>query len=143
VPFKEGFTIIDDSYNSNPEALKNMIQLLAKLPSFKRRILVAGEMLELGPESGRLHRECGAWAAGCGIEIVIGVQGLAKEIAEGAVAAGATASRVHFFTEINPAIDFVSRSIQPGDLLLIKGSRGIHLEKMVQALRSHYQEQGR
>ncbi|MBP1607797.1 MAG: UDP-N-acetylmuramoyl-tripeptide--D-alanyl-D-alanine ligase [Acidobacteria bacterium] len=143
VPFKEGFTIIDDSYNSNPEALKNMIQLLAKLPSFKRRILVAGEMLELGPESGRLHRECGAWAAGCGIEIVVGVQGLAKEIAEGAVAAGATASRVHFFTEINPAIDFVSRSIQPGDLLLIKGSRGIHLEKMVQALRSHYQEQGR
>jgi UDP-N-acetylmuramoyl-tripeptide--D-alanyl-D-alanine ligase len=143
LPFKEGFTIIDDSYNSNPQALKNMIQLLAKLPSFKRRILVAGEMLELGQESGELHRECGTWAAACGIDIVVAVQGSAKEIANGAVAAGTASSKVHFFTEINPAIDFVSRSVQPGDLILIKGSRGIRLEKMVQALRSHYQEQRR
>jgi UDP-N-acetylmuramoyl-tripeptide--D-alanyl-D-alanine ligase len=140
IPFQEGFTIIDDSYNSNPEALKNMIQLLANLPSFKRRVLVAGEMLELGHESSRLHRECGAWAAACGIDIVVGVQGSAKEIAAGAVAAGAARSRVHFFTEINPAIDFISRNVQPGDLILIKGSRGIHLEKMVQAMGSHYQE---
>lgn len=140
--FKEGFTLIDDSYNSNPQALKNMIQLLATLPSFKRRILVAGEMLELGAESGRLHRECGTWAATCGIDKVVAVQGCAKELAGGAVAAGAVSSEVHFFTEINPAIDFISRNLQPGDLILIKGSRGIHLEKMVQALRSHYREQG-
>jgi UDP-N-acetylmuramoyl-tripeptide--D-alanyl-D-alanine ligase len=142
LPFKEGFTVIDDSYNSNPQALKNMIQLLAKLPSFKRRILVAGEMLELGPESRRLHRECGAWAEACGIDVVVAVQGFAKEIVEGAMEAGASSSKVYFFTEINPAIDFISRQVQAGDLILIKGSRGIRLEKMVQALRSHYQEQG-
>ena len=119
-----------------------MIQLLAELPAYRRRILVAGEMLELGPDSAKLHHECGAWAATCGINLVIAVQGLAKEIADGAVAAGIAGPDVHFFTEINPAIDFVSRNVQPGDLILIKGSRGVHLEKMIQTLRSHYQEQG-
>lgn len=68
------------------------------------------------------------------------VQGAAREIARGAVAAGMPDTQVHFFTEINPAIDFIYRKVQPGDLVLIKGSRGVHLEKMVQALRTGYTE---
>jgi UDP-N-acetylmuramoyl-tripeptide--D-alanyl-D-alanine ligase len=142
LPFREGFTLIDDSYNSNPQALKSMIQLLAGLPSFKRRILVAGEMLELGPASKKLHHECGLWAASHGINALVAVQGDAKELANGAVAGGIASPDVHFFTEVNPAIDFVSRSVQPGDLILVKGSRGVHLEKMIQTLRSHYVELG-
>jgi len=70
----------------------------------------------------------------------VGVQGAAREITKGAAAAGMSETQIHFFTEIDPAIDFVYRNVQPGDLLLIKGSRGIHLEKMVQALRSGYAE---
>jgi UDP-N-acetylmuramoyl-tripeptide--D-alanyl-D-alanine ligase len=97
-------------------------------------------MLELGKDSEDLHRQCGTRAAACGIDIVVGVQGAAREIVRGAVAAGLPTNQAHFFTEVNPAIDFLHRKMQPGDLVLIKGSRGVHLEKMVQALRSDYAE---
>jgi UDP-N-acetylmuramoyl-tripeptide--D-alanyl-D-alanine ligase len=138
--FREGFTVIDDSYNSNPRALMQMIETLSRIPRYSRRILVAGEMLELGNDSASWHRECGRHAAERGIDIVVGVQGAAREIARGAAAAGMSDSQVCFFTEINPAIDYIHRKVQPGDLVLIKGSRGVHLEKMVQALRSGYSE---
>jgi UDP-N-acetylmuramoyl-tripeptide--D-alanyl-D-alanine ligase len=138
--FREGFTVIDDSYNSNPRALMLMIDALVRVPRCSRRVLVAGEMLELGKDSEELHRQCGRLAAESGVDVIVGVQGAAREIARAAAAAGMPETRVHFFTEIDPAIDFVYRNVQPGDLLLIKGSRGIHLEKMVQALRSGYAE---
>jgi UDP-N-acetylmuramoyl-tripeptide--D-alanyl-D-alanine ligase len=138
--FREGFTVIDDSYNSNPRALVQMIENLSRIPRYVRRILIAGEMLELGKDSGALHNQCGTRAAECGIHTVVGVQGDAREIVRGAVAAGLPANQAHFFTEVNPAIDFLHRKMQPGDLVLIKGSRGVHLEKMVQALRSDYSE---
>jgi len=138
--FREGFAVIDDSYNSNPQALMQMIDTLVRIPRYARRILVAGEMLELGKDAAALHRQCGAQAAQRGVDIVVGVQGAAREIARGAVSAGMPDTQVHFFTEVNPAVDFVYRKVQPGDLVLIKGSRGIHLEKMVQALRSGFTE---
>ena len=138
--FAQGFTAVDDSYNSNPRALMQMIDTIAGISSCRRRILVAGEMLELGKEAEALHHSCGAWAARRGMDIVVAVQGAAKELALGAVAAGMPESQVHFFTEVNPATDFVSRNVKDGDLLLIKGSRGVHLEKMVQALRSYHTE---
>ena len=106
-------------------------------------MLVAGEMLELGPESPLLHYGCGVDVARAGIDIVVGVQGNAREITRGALESGAAANAVHFFTEVNPAIDYVSRKVQAGDLVLIKGSRGVHLEKMVQSLRSNFAEQVR
>jgi UDP-N-acetylmuramoyl-tripeptide--D-alanyl-D-alanine ligase len=140
VGFREGFTLIDDSYNSNPHALIQMIDTLSQIRTCTRRILVAGEMLELGGESEALHYRCGVRAAERAIDIIMGIQGAAREIAHGAIDAGASRSKVHFFTEVNPATDFVSRIVQPGDLVLIKGSRGVRLEKMVEALRSHYTE---
>ena len=138
--FREGFTVIDDSYNSNPRALMQMIETLSRIPRYSRRILIAGEMLELGKGAEALHYQCGTRAAESGIDIVVGVQGAAREIARGAVAAGLPAAQVHFFTEVNPAIDFLYLKLQPGDLVLIKGSRGVHLETMVRALRSSYSE---
>lgn len=138
--FAQGFTVVDDSYNSNPRALMQMIDTVAGIASCRRRILVAGEMLELGKEAEALHYSCGAWAARRGMDIVVAVQGAAKELALGAVAAGMPESQVHFFTEVNPASDFISRNVQDGDLLLVKGSRGVHLEKMIQALRSYHTE---
>jgi UDP-N-acetylmuramoyl-tripeptide--D-alanyl-D-alanine ligase len=132
--FPEGFAVIDDSYNSNPRALMQMCRLLADLPHEGRRILVAGEMLELGQTSETLHYQCGEFAAGCGIHVVVGVQGAARELARGAVDRGIPRNEVHFFTEVNPATDFISRQIRPGDLILVKGSRGVHLERMVESL---------
>jgi len=140
VRFKEGFTLIDDSYNSNPRALARMLEALAAGKPCSRRMLVAGEMLELGPESAALHYQCGVRAAQIGVDMIVGVQGAAREIVRGAVESGIPESRALFFTQLEPAIDFVAREVRAGDLLLVKGSRGVHLERMVQALQSQYQE---
>ncbi len=141
VKFAEGPTVIDDSYNSNPRALMRMIEILVQVPSFARRILIAGEMLELGADSNSLHHQCGGWAAQCAVDIVIGVQGAAGEIVRGASEGGLGESRTRFFPSVEEAMEGVPSMVQPGDLVLIKGSRGVHLERVVQALRSRHEEQ--
>jgi UDP-N-acetylmuramoyl-tripeptide--D-alanyl-D-alanine ligase len=136
--FEEGFTVIDDSYNSNPRALMQMIDLLSKAPSFTRRILVAGEMLELGNTSDQLHSECGAYAADHGVDMVIGIQGAAREIVRSAVESGMAESQACFFTDAGAAVDFIRGLMRSGDLMLVKGSRGVHTEKIVHGLHSHF-----
>jgi UDP-N-acetylmuramoyl-tripeptide--D-alanyl-D-alanine ligase len=138
--FLEGFTLIDDSYNSNPRALKLMIEVLSKMPSFTRRILVAGEMLELGDRSASLHFECGMFAANHGLDAVIGVQGAAQEIVRASTKGGMMESQAHFFSDVDAASAFLKNEVRKGDLILIKGSRGVHMERIVQFFRSHYEE---
>jgi len=137
--FKEGFTVIDDSYNSNPRALMQMIELLSGIPSFTRRILIAGEMLELGRGADALHSQCGTFAAERKVDLVIGVRGLAREIVCGAAAAGMPVSQTHFFLDADSAAGFVKEEMRKGDLILIKGSRGVHLEKVIQKLRDQFE----
>ncbi len=137
--FKEGFAVIDDSYNSNPRALMEMIKTLSQLPSFNRRILVAGEMLELGAGSEALHAECGAFAAESGLDVVIGIRGAAQEIVRAAVRAGLPESRAHFFPHADAAAEFLKTQMRKGDLALVKGSRGVRVEKIIQALRTDFE----
>jgi UDP-N-acetylmuramoyl-tripeptide--D-alanyl-D-alanine ligase len=137
--FKKGFTLIDDSYNSNPRALMKMTEVLSGTPSFSRRILLAGEMLELGPDSPRLHFECGSFAVKHHTDIVIGVQGAAQEIVRAALEAGLPQEQTHFFSEADTAASFVNTLVQPGDLLLVKGSRGVHMEKIVKNLCANFE----
>jgi UDP-N-acetylmuramoyl-tripeptide--D-alanyl-D-alanine ligase len=137
--FKKGFTLIDDSYNSNPQALMKMTELLCDTPSFSRRILLAGEMLELGPDSLRLHFECGSFAVKRNTDIVIGVQGAAVEIVRAAIEAGLPQSQAHFFQDVGTAASYVNTLVQTGDLLLIKGSRGVHMEKIVKSLCANFE----
>jgi UDP-N-acetylmuramoyl-tripeptide--D-alanyl-D-alanine ligase len=138
--FEDGFTVIDDSYNSNPHALRMMIEALCGLPCSGRCILVAGEMLELGPEAGRLHYECGARASRSGVDIVVAVRGAAREIVRGALESGMPTGNAYFFTEVDPATDFVTRAVKPGDVILVKGSRGTRLDRMIRALKAAYRE---
>jgi UDP-N-acetylmuramoyl-tripeptide--D-alanyl-D-alanine ligase len=139
VRFKEGFTVIDDSYNSNPRALMQMIQVLAQAPSFKRRILVAGEMLELGSSADSLHAECGAFAVDKKIELLIGVQGSAREMIRAAIASGASEAQARFFENPESAADFIVGEVRSGDLVLVKGSRGVRTEKIVKKLCSGFE----
>jgi UDP-N-acetylmuramoyl-tripeptide--D-alanyl-D-alanine ligase len=141
IRFLDGFTAIDDSYNSNPRALMGMIEMLAQVPSFARRILVAGEMLELGADADNLHHQCGIRAAQCGIDVVVGIQGAAREIVRGASESGSNAPQTQFFPQVEPAVEFVANLVRPGDLVLVKGSRGVQLERVVQALRARHEEQ--
>ncbi len=138
VRFAEGFAVINDCYNSNPVALAAMAELLAKTPGYPQRILIAGQMNELGPESPRLHREVGEQAAALKLDRVIGVQGDASQIVAGAVAAGLPEDRARFFANSSEAAEFIADRVQSGDLLLIKGSRGVKMERIVEALRSRH-----
>jgi UDP-N-acetylmuramoyl-tripeptide--D-alanyl-D-alanine ligase len=137
--FVPGFDVINDSYNSNPVALGAMVELLARTPGYQRRLLAAGEMLELGPESPRLHREAGRKAGSEKLDWVLGVGGNAAEIANGAKDAGLSASRARFFADAAEAAAFIAEIIQPGDLLLVKGSRGVKMERIVEALCAKYE----
>jgi UDP-N-acetylmuramoyl-tripeptide--D-alanyl-D-alanine ligase len=133
--FEDGAAVINDTYNSSPEALAAMMELLVATPNVRRRILAAGEMLELGPTSADLHREAGRKAAASGtIDWIIGVQGHAVEIVEGAVAAGHARARTKFFAGSEEAAQFIAEFLAPGDLLLVKGSRGVKMERIVERL---------
>jgi UDP-N-acetylmuramoyl-tripeptide--D-alanyl-D-alanine ligase len=133
--FSNGAALINDSYNSSPAALQAMTELLAATPNFQRRILAAGEMRELGVSSKQLHREAGQFAARTGkMDWIIGVAGDASEIVEGAAAAGFSRAHTQFFASPEDAAKFLEDFVTPGDLLLVKGSRGVKMEKIVEAL---------
>jgi len=133
--FSNGAALINDSYNSSPAALQAMTELLAATPNFRRRILAAGEMRELGPASPELHREAGQFAAKTGkIDWIIGVAGDAAQIVEGAVAAGLPRGRAKFFATPQEAAEFLGSFFLSGDLLLVKGSRGVKMEQIVETL---------
>jgi UDP-N-acetylmuramoyl-tripeptide--D-alanyl-D-alanine ligase len=141
--FVAGFALINDSYNSNPVALAAMIGLLAntgdaKTGIYRRRILAAGEMLELGPDSAKLHREAGRCAASRNLDCVVAVQGNAVEIVSGAIEGGMPAPQAHFFDDSTAAAAFLADFVRPGDLLLVKGSRGVKMERIVEALHAKY-----
>ena len=126
----EGATILNDCYNSNPEALRSMIRTLAARPA-KRRILVAGEMLEMGEHGPALHAEAGRAAAEAGLDLVVGVQGNAEHLAAAASRGGGAAL---FLPDAEAAGRWLKQNLRKGDVVLVKGSRGVHLERAIETL---------
>ncbi|MFN2501503.1 MAG: UDP-N-acetylmuramoyl-tripeptide--D-alanyl-D-alanine ligase [Pyrinomonadaceae bacterium] len=131
--FKRGFTVINDSYNSNPAALLSMVDTLVEGGSRDaRRIVVAGEMLELGPASPQVHHETGEAIAARAIDKLIGVRGMAQNLVDGAAEAGLKDGE--FAADADTAGALLTREIRPGDIVLIKGSRGVRTEKVIEKL---------
>jgi UDP-N-acetylmuramoyl-tripeptide--D-alanyl-D-alanine ligase len=131
--FAAGFTVVNDSYNSNPDALVSMAQTIVDGGgNAKRKIVVAGEMLELGADAEKFHYETGARLANIGIDGLFGVRDLAKELIRGARENGLRETR--FFEDSGQAGDFLTNEVREGDLVLIKGSRGVRTEKVVEKL---------
>jgi UDP-N-acetylmuramoyl-tripeptide--D-alanyl-D-alanine ligase len=128
-------TVINDCYNSNPLAMSSMLETLRTWPEAGRRIVVAGEMLELGPQSADLHAATGRQCAASDVSWLIAVQGQAQSFLEGALAAGFPPQQTRFFAEARPAGEFCLSLLRPGDVVLVKGSRGVHLEIVTEALR--------
>src|SRR4051812_31201775 len=124
-----GATLINDCYNSNPTALKSMVKTLAEIPA-KRRIVVAGEMLELGPAGEELHAESGKFMAGK-VDVLLGVRGLAQKMVTAAQAMGVQAEFVETPEEAGTRLQ---RELRAGDAVLLKGSRGVRLERALAAL---------
>jgi UDP-N-acetylmuramoyl-tripeptide--D-alanyl-D-alanine ligase len=141
IKFPQDFTVIDDSYNSSPTALNAVADTLADADpkTYRRRILASGEMLELGEAAPQLHRDSGAYAAQTRrIDFLIGVRGHALDFINGAIAGGQPDEHTRFFENSDQAAEFLSTFIRPGDLLLVKGSRGVKMEKIVAALRAKF-----
>ncbi|MEP6818359.1 MAG: UDP-N-acetylmuramoyl-tripeptide--D-alanyl-D-alanine ligase [bacterium] len=135
--FAAGFTVVDDSYNSNPRSLLNMVRTITEAGvNAKRRIVIAGEMLELGPDEAALHREAGREIGHAGVSVVWGVRDLGAEIVAGAQEAGLTETR--FFETSEEAARSLVTEIREGDLVLVKGSRGVATEKIVAAIRERF-----
>jgi UDP-N-acetylmuramoyl-tripeptide--D-alanyl-D-alanine ligase len=121
-------TVINDCYNSNPKALTAMIDALSAIKA-KRRIVVAGEMLELGPSGEHMHRDAGKHVAEKHIDVLLGVRGLAQAMVEGARQAG---TQAEFMATPEEAGEWLARETREGDVVLLKASRGVKLEKALE-----------
>jgi UDP-N-acetylmuramoyl-tripeptide--D-alanyl-D-alanine ligase len=134
-----GLTLIDDSYNSSPSALRRALETVKAATGSARKIAVLGEMLELGAHAVRLHQECGAAAAAAGLDLLITVGGPpAEALAREAVDRGMPAGAVAYLTTNIEAADLALSRTRPGDLVLVKGSRGIGTDLVVDRLKAEY-----
>ncbi|REK76244.1 UDP-N-acetylmuramoyl-tripeptide--D-alanyl-D-alanine ligase [Paenibacillus paeoniae] len=132
-----GATILNDAYNANPTAVRAAIDLVSGLSGFGRRWIVLGDMLDLGPEEESLHREIGEYitkgkaeaVATFGALAAITVEAAAKNLTE-----AAEAGYVRHFEDKNELAQWVREQLHPEDLVLVKGSRGMRMEQVVQAL---------
>jgi UDP-N-acetylmuramoyl-tripeptide--D-alanyl-D-alanine ligase len=129
-------TVINDCYNSNPKALEAMVDALAAMAA-KRRIVVAGEMLELGPAGEEMHRRAGQHVADKKIDVLLGVRGLAQAIVEEARQAGV---RAEFVATSEEAGEWLAREARDGDVVLLKASRGVKLEKALENWKARREE---
>src|SRR5437879_3499692 len=135
--FAAGFTVVDDSYNSNPRSLLSMVRTVAEArENVKRRLIVAGEMLELGPDAPAMHREAGREMAQLSGDVLWGVRGLAKEIIAGAEETGL--KNVRFFESSDEAAAAAVAEVRECDRILVKGSRSVETDKVVKALEEHF-----
>jgi UDP-N-acetylmuramoyl-tripeptide--D-alanyl-D-alanine ligase len=134
-----GITLIDDSYNSSPAALKRSLEIVGAACGSARKVAVLGEMLELGPHASRLHRECGAMASRAGLDLLL-VAGpaAAADLASAARDGGMPAASVIHVPDREAAVAETLRLVRPGDLVLVKGSRGIGLDLVVDRLKQEF-----
>lgn len=129
IPAVKGATIIDDTYNASPLAMREALDVLRTLKS-KRKIAVLGDMLEIGKYTLEAHEAAGKLAAGSA-DVLITVGSRGKLIAEAALRAGLSKKSVHAFMSVREASGFLEKMIQKGDLILVKASQGVRLEKLV------------
>lgn len=128
-----GWTVVDDAYNSSPLALIRALETLATAPG--RRVAILGEMLELGELAGSYHAACGREAARLGISVVIAVGGApARTLADAAGEAAPPPDVVRHVQESTAAAALARELVRPGDSVLVKGSRALRMERVVDAL---------
>jgi UDP-N-acetylmuramoyl-tripeptide--D-alanyl-D-alanine ligase len=130
IRLSNGATVIDDSYNSNPQALLESVRAMPVAGEFRRRIVAAGEMLELGAMAGDLHRQCGRDIATMKIDWLLGVRGQARAMVESA----RDSIRADFCETPEDAAAELIAELRAGDLVLVKGSRGVRMERIVEKL---------
>jgi UDP-N-acetylmuramoyl-tripeptide--D-alanyl-D-alanine ligase len=134
VVIHHGVHFINDCYNANPASMKAALQLLAQWSPARERIAVLGDMFELGTETGRMHRDVGLFLAGQGLSRLIVCGTLGRAIAEGARLGGMASAQIDEVVDAAAAADRLKRIVRQGDVVLVKASRGMKMEQVVQAL---------
>ncbi len=136
VALENGARLVDDSYNASPSATRAMLAALEATPGASRRIAVLGEMLELGSSSFDLHRECGRAAAVARVDELVVIGGTdADGLSAGAIEAGFDPRHLHRFASVEPAAEAVTHMVRAGDLVLVKGSRGMRVDLVADRLK--------
>jgi UDP-N-acetylmuramoyl-tripeptide--D-alanyl-D-alanine ligase len=135
----KGIRLVDDSYNSNPGALDAALKTLTLLPA-PRRVALLGDMLELGEKEGEFHAGAGRTVARSGWDLLVTVGPLARRMAEGAAAAGMDRAQILSFSDSIEAAGGIVPHLREGDLILVKGSRGVRMERIVEALKERIKE---
>lgn len=130
-----GATVIDDSYNANPGSMRASLETLAQLRRGGRGIAVLGDMGELGEETDNAHRDTGRWVAELGIDFLYTLGDRAEQVVAAAVSAGMDPTRAKRVSDSAEASSAVQQHLEPHDWVLIKGSRAMRLERVVEALR--------
>ena len=128
-------TLWDDSYNSNPQALKMVLEAVGQLGGFRRKLLALGQMLELGSGSPELHRQAGEQVAQCDADLLVTVGQEARYIGQGAREKGFPTEQITHFESSQEAADFLVQELGPGEFLLVKGSRGVRMDQIVQVVK--------
>ena len=131
-----GVSVIQDHYNANPDSMKAAVTLLQEFGAGRRTIAVLGDMLELGAETRTLHREVGAFVAGSRVSFLVACGEFGRELARGASAEGMPASRIFEARLVGDAAPVLRKLVDPGDVVLLKASRAMRLECLVDVLRS-------
>jgi UDP-N-acetylmuramoyl-tripeptide--D-alanyl-D-alanine ligase len=129
-------TLLDDTYNANPESARASVRVLAGIHGHRRRVLVLGDMLELGDLAAESHHSIGRYSAESGLDLLLLVGDLTKATAAGALEGGLDASRILHFSSLEEALVEIPAMLSDGDLVLVKGSRRMGLERLVVLLES-------
>jgi UDP-N-acetylmuramoyl-tripeptide--D-alanyl-D-alanine ligase len=130
---KQGFTIIDDSYNASPDSVKSAIEALHDVKGYKNKYLILGDMLELGEEGEKYHWEIGEYIRGKNIDILCTYGPLSSYISRGA-AETMSIYKARNFPEKRQIIEFIKKTIKEEDIVLVKGSRGMKMEEIIEGL---------
>jgi UDP-N-acetylmuramoyl-tripeptide--D-alanyl-D-alanine ligase len=134
-----GIELINDAYNSNPDSLKAAVDTLVNLPTNKRKVVVTADMLELGKESEHLHKDVGKYIGSRKeIDLLIGVGNFSGSVANGARERGMAEANVKSFLSLDSSLNDIISLIRPDDLLLVKGSRLMQMERLVEKIKADF-----
>ena len=130
-----GLTLIDDSYNANPDSMGKALDVLGQYPPGRRRVAFLGDMLELGPFSAEKHQLVGRLAAEHSLDLLIAVGRYSEHIRLGAIASGMKSDLIAVWPESKAALASLD-SLLPGDVVLVKGSQGAEMIRIVQGIKA-------
>lgn len=138
-----GMTLLDDSYNANPSSVRSALATLAAHETRGRRVAVLGDMLELGPEGDRLHAEVGHYLVEMGVDELFTFGEQSRHVNEGARGKGMPGHAAHHYADFDLMMADLSGMLAPGDTILVKGSRGMRMERVCEGLRESFRSGSR